>query len=231
MCTDPSMPFATPADGSAIRSRRAPTPGPFVVGLVGPAGAGKSTVARALEADGARVFDGDRVGHDVANSDPEVRAALTAEYGPQVYRADGTLDRKQVAARVFTDPAALARLNQLVHPRILTRLRDGIALAARDGFTGVVVVDAALLLDWSFERECDAVLAVLAPSEQQVERLVATRGWSADQARQRLANARRPESFAAAADQVIMNDGSEAQAVAKARAAVVRLRAARTGAA
>lgn len=225
------MPFATPAAASAARSRRAPAPGPFVVGLVGPAGAGKSTVARGLAAGGARILDGDRLGHEVANRDPGVRAALIAEYGAQVYRADGTLDRKQVAERVFSDPAALARLNQLVHPHILTLLRDGIAQTARDGFTGVVVVDAALLLDWSFERECDAVLAVLAPEARQLERLLATRGWTADEARRRLANARRPESFAAAADQVIMNDGSEAEAVAHALAAIARLRAARAGAA
>jgi dephospho-CoA kinase len=227
MCTDASTPFTTPAGSPAERPRRASAPGAFVVGLVGPAGAGKSTVARALAADGARVLDGDALGHEVADHDPEVRAALIEDYGPQVYRADGTLDRKQVAARVFSDPAALTRLNQLVHPRILARLRAGIAEAAHDGFTGVLVIDAALLLDWGFERECDAVLAVLAPAELQVERLVATRGWSADEARRRLANARASDSFAALADEVVRNDGSEACAVERARAAVARLRARR----
>lgn len=194
-----------------------------MLGLVGPAGAGKSTVARALAADGARVLDGDQLGHEVADSDVGVRTALLAEYGPQVYRTDGTLDRKLVAARVFSDPAALARLNQLVHPGILTRLRDGIAQAVRDSFDGVLVIDAALLLDWRFEQECDAVLAVLAPPEQQIARLVATRGWTAEAARQRLANARSPESFAALADEVVLNDGAEADAVGRARAAVARL--------
>jgi dephospho-CoA kinase len=202
-----------------------------VLGLVGPAGAGKSTVARALERDGARVLDADRIGREIAERDPEVRAALSAEYGAAVYRADGSLDRGAVAARVFTDPAALARLNRLVHPRIVARLREGIAAAAREGFDGTLVVDAALLLDWGFERECDAVLAVIAPEALQVERLVAARGWTEEQARQRLANARDAEGFRAPADAVVVNDGSEAAAVAAARAVVAELAERRRGSA
>src|SRR5262245_9331802 len=93
------------------RVRRAPAPGPFVVGLVGPAGSGKSTLARALAGPLVRVLDADRMGHEIVNEDAAVRAALSAEYGADVYRADGTLDRPRVAAAVFSDPQALARLN------------------------------------------------------------------------------------------------------------------------
>lgn len=195
------------------RPRRPRRAGPFVLGLVGPAGAGKSTVARALAAAGARVVDADRLGHEVTQRDAEVRAALINEYGATVYRADGTLDRAQVAARVFRDPVALARLNQLVHPRILEHLRGAIAQAESEGFHGALVFDAALLLDWGFERECDAVLAVLAPRAQQVARLTSTRGWTAEEAERRLAAARSDDSFRALADHVLLNDGSEAQAV------------------
>src|SRR5262249_42924943 len=155
-----SMSTERPRTGeSAGRSRRtARANRPFVVGIVGPAGSGKSTIARALAGPDVRVLDADRMGHDIVDHDPEVRAALSAEYGAGVYRADGTLDRARVAARVFADPAALARLNELTHPRILARLRAQLAEAAAQGFQGTVVVDAALMLDWGFERECDAVL-------------------------------------------------------------------------
>src|SRR5262245_23739313 len=228
MCTDRPTPAPGQAN-AAERARRPPGPGPWVLGIVGPAGAGKSLVARALAEDGARVLDADRIGHEVTDRDPEVRAALSAEYGAGVYGADGTLDRARVAARVFEEPAALARLNRLVHPRIVARLRDGIAAAAREGFTGTVAVDAALLLDWGFERECHAVLAVLGPEALQVSRLVRARGWSEAEARRRLASARPAESFRALADAVVMNDASEAAAVAAARAAVERLAAKRPG--
>lgn len=231
MCTDDSASSTTPAAAAAARPRRASAPGPFVVGLVGPAGAGKSTVAAAFARTGARVLNGDTLGHEVTDTDPDVRAALAADYGADVYRADGTLDRRRVAARVFADPAALARLNQLVHPRILARMRAAVAQAERDGFTGVLLIDAALLLDWGFERECDAIVAVLAPEERLVERLVATRGWSAAEARQRLSAARRADSFRALADVTVMNDGSAEQAADAALRAVADLRAARAGAA
>ena len=215
---------------NASRARRAPAPGPFVVGLVGPAGSGKSMLANALLAAGARVLDADRLGHEITDGDPVVRAALTAEYGPDVYRSDGTLDRRRVAAKVFHDPAALTRLNLLVHPRILERLRAGINAATREGFTGALVVDAALMLDWGFERECDAVLAVIAPPAVQVARLMSARGWSEADARQRLERTRSNEAFARLADEVIVNDRGEAEAADAARGVLARLLERRAGA-
>jgi len=172
--------------------------GVFILGLIGRSGSGKSTVARALEADGARVIEADELGHQITDGDPEVRAALTAEYGDRIYRADGTLDRARVAARVFSDLAARERLNQLVHPRIVTRIRDTILGLIRDGWQGVVVVDAALMLDWHLERACDAVLAVVAPEADQIARLRAARGWSKAEVQARLAVQRTNEAFAAA---------------------------------
>ncbi len=200
--------------------------GLLIVGLVGRAGSGKSAVARALGAQGAEVIDADGLGHDVTDSDPEVRAALSAEYGPDVYLASGELDRRRVAAQVFAQPAALARLNALVHPRIVARIRSRLAALRAAGFRGAVIVDAALMLDWGFERECDAVLAVTAPADAQSARLVSARGWAPAEAARRLAAQRPNEFFAAAADDVIDNGGSEAALAAAAVAALVRLVAA-----
>jgi len=185
--------------------------GPFVVGLVGRAGSGKSTVARALVERGAALVDADRIGHEVTDGDPDVRRALLAEYGPAVYLDDGRLNRRLVAAMVFASPAALDSLNRLVHPLILQRMRRRIARFGAEGFRGPVVVDAALMLDWAFERECDAVIAVTAPEELQVARLVAGRGWSEAEARRRLAAQKPNAHFAAAADVTIENSGTEAE--------------------
>jgi dephospho-CoA kinase len=193
-----------------------------VVGIVGPAGSGKSTLARSLAGPRTRVLDADRFGHEITDGDPRVRAALSAEYGDSVYRADGTLDRARVGAHVFSDPAALARLNALVHPRIVERLRAGIATAAG---LDTVVVDAALLLDWGFERECDAIVAVVAPRAQQIARLRRARGWSEDEAVRRLSTARSNDAFEALADDVVVNDADEAAAVRAMHDAVGRLRA------
>jgi dephospho-CoA kinase len=197
--------------------------GRFVLGLVGRAGSGKSTVARTLAEDGATVIEADRIGHDVTDYDPDVREALVHSYGADVYLGDGTLDRARVAARVFADREALAALNALVHPRIAARIRERIAAAA----DGVVVVDAALMLDWGLDRDCDAVLAVVAPEREQIARLVAGRNWSETQARDRLNAQRTNEAFAAAADAVIENTGSREELARAARETLARLRARR----
>jgi dephospho-CoA kinase len=208
------------------RLRRVPaSDGLLIVGLVGRAGSGKSSVARALATQGAVVLDADRIGHDVTDTDPEVRVALLAAYGPAVYLEDGKLNRRLVATMVFSSPPALAALNRLVHPRILQRLRLRLASLVTEAFRGPVVVDAALMLDWGFERDCDAIIAVTAREALQVARLVAARGWSEAEARRRL-KAQKPDAFfAAAADEVIENDGSEADLEAAAIAALGRLRA------
>jgi dephospho-CoA kinase len=213
---------------AAARGRRpAGADGLFVVGLVGRAGSGKTTVATTLVADGARVIEADRLGHEVTDHDPAVRAALEAEYGADVYRPDGTLDRARVAARVFADRDARKRLDQLTHPRIIERIRATLERLRAEHFQGVVVVDAALMLDWGLERECDAVLAVVAPESEQVARLQASRGWTKEQARARLAAQRTNEAFASAADVTLDNHGTRDELAQAARQAVSRLRAAR----
>ena len=196
------------------------------IGLVGRAGSGKSTVARALVEDGARLIDADRLGHEVTDRDPEVRKALEAEYGPDIYHPDGTLDRPCVAARIFADREARSRLDALVHPRILERIRREWDALRDAGFRGVAVIDAALMLEWGLERDCDAVIAVVAPEAMQIERLWRSRGWSEADARARLQAQRTNEAFAAAADVTLVNQGSAEELRRQARAAVASIAAA-----
>lgn len=208
--------------------RRAPAgDGLFIVGLVGRAGSGKSAVANTLAADGAIVIEADLVGHEVTDRDPEVRAALAREYGDDIYRSDGRLDRARVAASVFRDPVARARLDRLVHPRLVARLEERLEGLRARGTRGVVVLDAALLLEWGLERDCDAVIAVTAPQAEQVARLMRGRGWTEAEAEGRLMAQRTDEAFNAAADVTLDNTGSIEDLARLARAAVAALRTAR----
>jgi dephospho-CoA kinase len=204
--------------------RPASEDGLFIVGLVGRAGSGKTTVSRVLADEGATVIEADRLGHQVTSSDPEVRQALERECGADVYRADGTLDRARVAAKVFTDAGARTRLNDLVHPRILELIAQRLNALRAAGARGLVVIDAALMLQWGLERQCDAVLAVTAPETMQVRRLMSTRGWSESEARARLAAQWSDERYAAAADWTIENRGSEDELREAAREALRALR-------
>jgi dephospho-CoA kinase len=206
------------------RERRPPSKdGLLIVGVVGRAGSGKTTVARILKAQGAQLIEADVIGHQVTDTDPQVRAALEAEYGPNVYRPGGSLDRARVGARVFSDPEALARLNALVHPRIVSAILARIEALRADRYRGPVVVDAALMLDWGLERECDVVLAVVAPEAQQVARLMRSRDWSESDARARLAAQRSNAEFRAAADEVIENDADASALLAVTRATYKRI--------
>lgn len=222
MTDDPANPGTRPRRASA-------SDGLTIIGLVGRAGSGKTTVASMLAARGARVIDADRLGHEITDTDASVRQAMLRDYGPAVYLDDGRLNRRLVATKVFADAGALERLNSLVHPRILRRIREKLAALPGEGFRGPVVVDAALMLDWAFERECDAILAVVSPEEVQVERLVRSRGWTPADARRRLAAQRTNEAFAEAADEVLDNRGDEAALSEATAAALERLLRARAG--
>jgi dephospho-CoA kinase len=214
-----------------LRPRRTHTgDGLFILGLVGRAGSGKSTIAKALAADGAAIIDADAIGHQVTDQDSDVRRALVAEYGDDIYREDGTLDRRRVGDKVFADPAARARLDALVHPRILERAWQAMNQLRVSGFRGVVVLDSALLLHWGMERACDAVLAVTALEPEQVSRMMTSRNWTDARARSVLSVQRPDEEFREAADLTIENSGSVEQLERAARAGVVRLMAARRAA-
>lgn len=193
--------------GSGCPRRTDRDDGLFIVGLVGRTGSGKSTLAAMLAEGGAPILSGDAIGHEVTDRDPEVRAALIDDYGPDVYRADGTLDRRRVGERVFTDPAARTRLDRLVHPKIVGRIRERLDALSAAGHRGLVILDAALLLEWRLEAWCDLVIAVTAPEEDQIARLRESRGWSREEAVSRLAVQRSNEEFAAAADVVVRNAG------------------------
>jgi dephospho-CoA kinase len=124
---------------------------------------------------------------------------------------------------VFSDPGALERLNALVHPRIVSAIHRRIDALRAERFRGPVIVDAALMLDWQLERDCDAVLAVVASEAHQISRLMRSRGWDEADARARLAAQRTNEAFRATADEVIENDEDASALLAATRSAFRRL--------
>jgi dephospho-CoA kinase len=177
-----------------------------VVGLTGGIGSGKSTVARLLAGLGAHVIDADKIGHEVYRPGAEAYAAVVDAFGRGVVAPDGTIDRRALGAIVFADPAALARLNALVHPAIAREIQRRIA-AAREAGDTPVVVEAAIMIEagWRF---FDRVWAVIAPREDAIARVVAERGLTAGQVEQRMRTQASDEERRRVADLVIENDGT-----------------------
>jgi dephospho-CoA kinase len=127
----------------------------MVVGLTGRYCAGKDTVARLFAAKGYRVIDVDSLGHAaLAEKATEVRAA----FGPTVMRPDGTVDRRALGTVVFGDGPALSRLEGIVHPVMIDRVKAIIREAPSD-----VLINAAVLRRMGLDALCGAVVCVTAP--------------------------------------------------------------------
>lgn len=175
------------------------------VGLTGGIGSGKSEVTRRLAALGAYVVDADVLAREVVEPGTPGLAAAAAEFGAEVLRPDGSLDRDRLGAIVFADPAARARLNAIVHPLVRAATAQRFAVAPPDA---IVVHDVPLLVEVGLASAYDAVVVVAASPEVQLERLVRDRGVSAEAARARIAAQAPLADKLAVADFVITNDGS-----------------------
>jgi dephospho-CoA kinase len=175
------------------------------IGLTGGIGSGKSSVARRLAELGALVIDADLVAREVVEPGTDGLRAVVAEFGDGVLDAEGRLDRPALAAIVFGDEDARGRLNGILHPRIRARADERIGAAPAGT---VVVQDVPLLVETGQAGAYDLVLVVEAPPELRVQRLARDRGMPAEQARSRMAAQATDEQRRAAADVVIVNDGT-----------------------
>ena len=177
----------------------------LLVGLTGGIGAGKSTVARLLESKGAVVLDTDAVARQVTRPGTPTHAAILDRFGAAIEGPDGEIDRARLAEMVFSDPAALADLDALVHPAVAAAVDDRLA---EEAGSDVVVLEVPLLVEAGWTTRTPVVVVVDCPEELAVRRLVEQRGMpEADVRRRMAAQASRAERLAHA-DIVITNDGS-----------------------
>ncbi len=187
-----------------------------LVGLTGGIATGKTTFAAALRDLGAPVVDADQLARAaVAKGSPGL-AAVVAEFGAGVLSPDGELDRRRMAARVFADPAARARLEAIVHPAVRALFREELARLAAAGHA-VAVYDVPLLFEAGLDREVDLAVVVWAPREAQIARLAERDGLGRVEAEARLAAQLPIDDKAARADAVVVNDGDPAALRSKAR--------------
>ncbi len=156
------------------------------VGLTGGIGCGKSTVAAMMREMGCHVLEADPLAHRLIEPGQPAYDEVIRGFGPGVRAADGRIDRAKLAAIVFADPAKLALLNRIVHPRVVEALDRELAELERAQPQAVAVVEAALLIESSYHERLDRLVVVWCEPEQQIERLLA-RGMARDQAERRIA--------------------------------------------
>ena len=178
------------------------------IGLVGGIGSGKSTVAQIIgQREDAVVIDADRLGHDVLRLD-EVKTLIRADFGDAPFGEDGKIDRRKMAALVFSGtPEGNAHLEKLIgisHPRIAGLLKKQIELAKIKGVK-LVLLDAPLLLEGHWDQFCDGIIFVDTPEHVRMQRVM-DRGWSMLEFLARSANQLPLETKRAAAQFVIKNN-------------------------
>lgn len=178
------------------------------VGLTGGIASGKSAVSARMAEHGALIIDADLLARQVLEPGTEGLDEVVAAFGEQVLTAEGGLDRAALGRVVFADDDARARLNAIVHPRVRAA-----AAALREAAPAgsIVVEDIPLLVETGQQDRFDVVVVVQAPHPERVRRMVHNRGMSQDDAEARIRAQATDAERAAAADVVLINDGSLSQ--------------------
>jgi len=175
-------------------------PSPMILGITGGSGCGKTTLLDLIREKGGLVLDCDAIYHELLQTDPRLTAAIGARFPGTV--ENGILDRKKLGTIVFSDTAALADLNAITHSavkqEVLHRLESSPHLAA---------IDAIGLFEGGLAELCDVTVAVCAPEEDRVRRLMARDGISEAYARSRIGAQHGEDWFRARCDRVLHNDG------------------------
>ena len=175
-----------------------------LIGLTGQSGAGKSTVAEVFAKLGAYVINADMIVAELYNSGSPCLKAVAAEFGQDILKPDGTLDRRKLAQRAFASSERTDDLNRLVHPFVTARLFELLR-----GAEGIVVFDAPQLFEADADVICDAVVAVTADKDIRIKRIIKRDSLSEEQAMLRVNAQYGEEYFRARADYIIENNTDE----------------------
>ena len=176
---------------------------PKVIGLTGPTGSGKSTICKRLKELGCGIVDCDLIARE-AVLDIDVLRALSDTFGDGILLENGTLNRRELAARAFADQKQTARLNAIMHPWIVNRMKTEVDRMKKEPLSAVVL-DASQLFEAHAEVLCDAVWVVTAPAEERLRRICLRDNIDEAAARRRMNAQLSDEFFAAHADCLIVN--------------------------
>jgi dephospho-CoA kinase len=178
------------------------------VGLTGGLASGKSFVGQALADCGCLLIQADELGHAVLAPGGEAFEAVVKEFGADIV-VDGRIDRRRLAARVFADPQALARLNALVHPPVIAREETMMDEFAERQPRGIAVVEGAILIETGSYKRFDRLIVVACTPAEQIARAMHRDGLSEAEVRARLSRQMPLEEKRKLADFVIDTSGTK----------------------
>ena len=172
----------------------------MIIGITGGTGCGKTTLLDIIGEKGGLVLDCDAIYHRLLQEDPALLAAIEARFPGVVEK--GQLQRKKLGSMVFSDPNALADLNKITHAAVKAEVVKQLAQRPT-----LAAIDAIGLHEGGLAELCDITVAITAPDEARVQRLMAREGISEEYARQRIAAQRSGPEFEALCQYTLSNDG------------------------
>ncbi|MBR5143513.1 MAG: dephospho-CoA kinase [Clostridia bacterium] len=176
-----------------------------VIGLCGGSGSGKGAVSSIFAEIGIPSIDTDAVYREMTLSDSPCMRELRGEFGDEVVNSQGGLDRARLASIVFSDPSRLKILNKIAHSFILDETRRRLAKYSDEGFPAAIV-DAPVLFESGFDKECDEIICVLADRDVRTTRIMSRDGITRDAAEKRIASQMPDETLISKCDHVIYNN-------------------------
>ncbi len=192
---------------------------PYLVGLTGQTGAGKTTVSDVFAAKGFAILNADEIARDVVQQGSPCLQEITAAFGSHLLLGDGNLDRKQAAAIIFTDQEAKKRYEEIIFPYITRAIFCAIDTLFNEGKERILL-DAPTLFESGLHTACDYVVSVVAEETIRQKRITLRDGMTAEEARRRMSAQHSTEFFRSHADSVLENNGSLAELIAQADALI-----------
>jgi dephospho-CoA kinase len=189
----------------------------LLVGLTGGIATGKSTVSALLRELGCEIIDADLLAREVVEPGQPALAQIVTEFGRDVVTAAGALDRKKLGAIVFADPERRRRLEAITHPAIRERFQARLDQLAVKGFTGIVVFDAAVMIESGNYKNMDRLVVVVTDEPTQMARLQGRDGTDDAEGRRKIASQMPLAEKAKLADYVIDNSGDREATAAQVR--------------
>ena len=194
----------------------------LIVGLTGQTGAGKTTVCSYLRQCGIAVIDADIVAREQMNNNAELLSVLSREFSPDIVTKSGSLDRKKLAQLAFVDEKSVNKLNKLCHPIIIKAINEKIAELKKDN--NIIVLDAPALFESGADKICDFIVAVIAPENVRLDRLVKRDNLTPSEAIKRIRIQKNDLFYTSKASYVIINDGDVDKLLESARKLYERLK-------
>jgi len=178
----------------------------LLIGVTGGIACGKTEVCKVFQKRGATVLSGDQIGKEVVEKNKKVLKELVQTFGENILKQDGTLNRRKLGKIAFATKESRDKLNRIIHPYLLRGLRKRIESLRKKDKEAVVVIDAALIVEWGWEKELDWLIFVESKRKDKIKRLQKQKSYSKKEALDRIRSQLPEIAKKRLADFVIRND-------------------------